>query len=185
MATASATLVGSPIRPLRHHSEKTHCKISHTWAQVQCYQGSRFSTCHSQNQAKVGSSRLRAGSWRIHAFPDLSWYSLAVEQLPEIIERSNWHLDEEATKNVYTFYICFTIWGCCVFGSMKDPFYDGDPYRKDGGDGSQNWMYEKEEQDEASAREELLREELIQEIERKVGGLSKLEEAEKKEKEPV
>ncbi|KAH9295702.1 hypothetical protein KI387_039290, partial [Taxus chinensis] len=154
-------------------------------AQVQCYQRSSFITSHSQNLVKVGNNKLRADSWRIHAFPDLSWYSLAVEQLPEVIERSNWHLDEEGTKNVYTFYICFTVWGCCVFGSMKDPFYDGDPYRKDGGDGSQNWMYEKEDEDEVSAREELWREELIQEIEQKVGGLSKVEEAVKKEKEPV
>ncbi|KAG1342537.1 putative Photosynthetic NDH subunit of subcomplex B 4, chloroplastic [Cocos nucifera] len=78
-------------------------------------------------------------------------------------------------------YIMFTCWGCCFFGSTKDPFYDGEEYRKEGGDGSVHWYYDKQEEIEAAARAELWREELIEEIEQKVGGLRELEEAGKEE----
>lgn len=80
-------------------------------------------------------------------------------------------------------------------------------YRKDGGDGTGHWVYEKvnsfgnsdsfhftillrfclckclvlqQEDIEEAARAELWREELIEEIEQKVGGLRELEEAGKK-----
>ncbi|MED6217479.1 hypothetical protein PIB30_018114 [Stylosanthes scabra] len=91
------------------------------------------------------------------------------------------HLSDDAIKNVYSWYIMFTVWGCLFFGSMKDPYYDSETYRGDGGDGTGNWIYEKQETMEAEAREALWREELIEEIEQKVGGLKELEEAGKKE----
>ncbi|XP_052174723.1 photosynthetic NDH subunit of subcomplex B 4, chloroplastic [Diospyros lotus] len=102
-----------------------------------------------------------------------------------ITHKSVWHLNDETIKNVYTFYIMFTCWGCCFFGSTKDPYYDSEQYRKDGGDGTGHWVYEKQEDIEESARAELWREELIEEIEQKVGGLRELEEAAKKEEELV
>nr|KAJ0205520.1 hypothetical protein LSAT_V11C500236380 [Lactuca sativa] len=80
-----------------------------------------------------------------------------------------------------TFYIMFTVWGCCFFGSTKDPYYDSEHYRKDGGDGTGHWVYEKQEDIEEKARSELWREELIEEIEKKVGGLRELEEAKEEE----
>lgn len=98
-----------------------------------------------------------------------------------ITHKSIWHLSDEAIKNVYLFYIMFTCWGCCFFGSTKDPYYDSEVYRKDGGDGTGHWVYEKQEDIEESARAQLLREELIEEIEQKVGGLRELEEAGRKE----
>ncbi|OAY79272.1 Photosynthetic NDH subunit of subcomplex B 4, chloroplastic [Ananas comosus] len=83
-----------------------------------------------------------------------------------VVHKSVWHLSDAAMKNV----------------SMKqDPFYDGEEYRKDGGDGTVHWVYEKQEDIEEAARAELWREELIEEIEQKVGGLRELEEAGKEE----
>ena len=64
---------------------------------------------------------------------------------------------------------------------MKDPFYDSEAYRGQGGDGTVHWYYDRQEDLEASAREELLREELLEEIEQRVGGLRELEEAAKEE----
>ncbi|MCQ6483122.1 hypothetical protein NPN19_25145, partial [Vibrio parahaemolyticus] len=83
--------------------------------------------------------------------------------------------------SVYTFYAFFTVWGICFFASMKDPFYDSEAYRGQGGDGTVHWYYDRQEDLEASAREELLREELLEEIEQRVGGLRELEEAAKEE----
>ncbi|GKV23081.1 hypothetical protein SLEP1_g32859 [Rubroshorea leprosula] len=78
---------------------------------------------------------------------------------------------------MYTFYIMFTCWGCLFLGSTKDPYYDSEAYRKDGGDGTGHWFYEKQEDIEENARAQLRREELIEEIEEKVGRLRELEEA--------
>ncbi|XP_047311671.1 photosynthetic NDH subunit of subcomplex B 4, chloroplastic [Impatiens glandulifera] len=94
-----------------------------------------------------------------------------------ITHKSIWHLNDIAIKKVYTFYIMFTVWGCCVFGSTKDPYYDSEHYRKDGGDGTGHWVYEKQEDIEESSRAALWREELIEEIEQKVEGIRELEEA--------
>ncbi|KAG9457661.1 hypothetical protein H6P81_002169 [Aristolochia fimbriata] len=125
--------------------------------------------------------------WRAKAFFDWPVMAVLVEhiegQRDYILHKSVWHLSDESIKNVYAFYIMFTCWGCCVFGSMKDPLYDGEAYRKDGGDGTGHWVYEKQEDIEESARAELWREELIEEIEQKVGGLRELEEAGTKTKE--
>ncbi|ERM94539.1 photosynthetic NDH subunit of subcomplex B 4, chloroplastic isoform X1 [Amborella trichopoda] len=129
-----------------------------------------------------------------HAFPDwphLNLIAVLVQHVDSqrdiefITNKTIWHLSDTAIKNVYAFYIMFTVWGCCVFGSTKDPFYDGEQYRKDGGDGTGHWIYDKQEDMEAEARAELWREELIEEIEQKVGGLRELEEAGKKTEELV
>ncbi|CAI0560468.1 unnamed protein product [Linum tenue] len=60
-----------------------------------------------------------------------------------ITVKSIWHLSDQAIKNVYMFYIMFFCWGCLFFGSTKDPYYDSEAYRKDGGDGTGHWVYEK------------------------------------------
>ncbi|XAR50025.1 hypothetical protein NMG60_11004236 [Bertholletia excelsa] len=127
----------------------------------------------------------RSRRCRVNAFPDWPLMAVLVEHMEGqrdlITHKSVWHLNDETIKNVYTFYIMFTVWGCCFYGSTKDPFYDSEQYRKDGGDGSGHWFYEKQEDIEEAARAELWREELIEEIEQKVGGLRELEEAGKEE----
>ncbi|WOL00139.1 photosynthetic NDH subunit of subcomplex B 4, chloroplastic [Canna indica] len=133
-----------------------------------------------------GKSRGRSSSWKLNAFP-ADWPLMAVmvehvaNQRDYVVHKSIWHLSDETMKNIYTMYIMFTCWGCCFFGSTKDPFYDGEEYRKDGGDGTVHWVYEKQEDIEEAARAELWREELLEEIEQKVGGLRELEEASKEE----
>ncbi|XP_054792049.1 photosynthetic NDH subunit of subcomplex B 4, chloroplastic-like [Prosopis cineraria] len=131
-----------------------------------------------------GKSR-RSSPCKVNGLPDLPLMAVIVEQIEGqidyITQKSVWHLSDEAIKNVYSYYTLFTIWGCLFFGSMKDPYYDSETYRGDGGDGTGNWIYEKQEKMEADAREALWREELIEEIEQKVGGLRELEEAAKKE----
>ncbi|XP_021891863.1 photosynthetic NDH subunit of subcomplex B 4, chloroplastic [Carica papaya] len=121
---------------------------------------------------------------KVNALPDLHLMAVLVQQLEGqrdiITNKSIWHLSDQAIKNVYTFYIMFTCWGCMFFGSTKDPYYDSEAYRKDGGDGTGHWVYDKQEDIEESARAELWREELIEEIEQKVGGLRELEEAGRK-----
>ncbi|XP_015059172.1 photosynthetic NDH subunit of subcomplex B 4, chloroplastic isoform X2 [Solanum pennellii] len=122
---------------------------------------------------------------RVKALPDWPLMAVLVEHMEGqrdlITHKSVWHLSDEAMKNVYTFYIMFTVWGCCFFGSTKDPYYDSEQYRGDGGDGTGHWVYEKQEDIEEEARAELWRDELIEQIEQKVGSLRELEEAGKKE----
>ncbi|CAN6479119.1 unnamed protein product [Victoria cruziana] len=144
------------------------------------------SNCFSKNQ-RTGSQRR--GKWRIQAFPDWPLLAIFVQHIEGerdvILHKAVWHLNDEALKSVYTMYIMFTCWGCCVFGSTKDPYYDSEEYRKDGGDGTGFWVYEKQEDVEEAARAQLWREELIEEIEQKVEGLRGLEEASKKNQEEL
>ncbi|KAF2318017.1 hypothetical protein P3X46_023245 [Hevea brasiliensis] len=135
-------------------------------------------------QPESGSKSKRGSFSKVNAFPDWPLMAVLVDHLDGqrdlVTYKSIWHLSDQAIKNVYVFYIMFTIWGCLFFGSMKDPYYDSEAYRKDGGDGTGHWFYEKQEDIEESARAELWREELIEEIEQKVGGLRELEEAGRK-----
>ncbi|XP_057514563.1 photosynthetic NDH subunit of subcomplex B 4, chloroplastic [Actinidia eriantha] len=147
----------------------------------------QFSSNHrlSNGWHKIEERRNRRGNFsKVNALPDWPLMAVLVEhvegQRDLITYKSIWHLNDEAIKNVYSFYIMFTCWGCCFFGAAKDPYYDSESYRKDGGDGTGHWVYEKQEDVEESARAELWREELIEEIEQKVGGLRELEEAGKK-----
>ncbi|KAI4981979.1 photosynthetic NDH subunit of subcomplex B 4, chloroplastic [Hordeum vulgare subsp. vulgare] len=94
-----------------------------------------------------------------------------------VVTKSIWHLSDTAIKSFYTFYAMFTVWGVCFFASMKDPFYDSEHYRGQGGDGTVHWYYDRQEDIEATARGDLLREELLEEIEQRVGGLRELEDA--------
>uniref|UniRef100_A0A1J3I393 Photosynthetic NDH subunit of subcomplex B 4, chloroplastic n=1 Tax=Noccaea caerulescens TaxID=107243 RepID=A0A1J3I393_NOCCA len=135
---------------------------------------------------KVNGKRekdLRRGSLCVtkalpHDLPLMAVMVQQIEGMRDIItEKHVWHLSDKAIKNVYMFYIMFTCWGCLYFGSAKDPFYDSEEYRGDGGDGTGYWLYETQEDIEEKARAELWREELIEEIEQKVGGLRELEEA--------
>ncbi|XP_022972961.1 photosynthetic NDH subunit of subcomplex B 4, chloroplastic-like [Cucurbita maxima] len=138
----------------------------------------------SQRQLPECSKRQIGSLGRVNAFPDWTLMAVLVDHLDGqrdlVTHKSIVHLSDEAIKNVYSLYIMFTCWGCLFFGSMKDPYYDSEVYRKDGGDGTGHWVYEKQEDIEEAARAELWREELIEEIEQKVGGLRELEEAGKK-----
>uniref|UniRef100_A0A0F7GZ50 Photosynthetic NDH subcomplex B 4 n=1 Tax=Cypripedium formosanum TaxID=53042 RepID=A0A0F7GZ50_9ASPA len=143
------------------------------------FQETRWNTNWS---LKNRERRNRSTQWKVNALPaDWPLMAVMVEHVAMsrdwVVTKSVWHLNDAEIKNVYTMYIMFTCWGCCFFGSMKDPFYDSEWYRKDGGDGSVHWLYDKQEDIEEQARAELLREELIEEIEKKVGGLRELEEA--------
>ncbi|KAF1870924.1 hypothetical protein Lal_00030236 [Lupinus albus] len=143
------------------------------------------STLFNESQ-KVKERKLkRASLCKVNGLPDWPLMAVIVEQMEGqrdmVTIKSVSHLSDEAIKNVYSWYIMFTVWGCLFYGSMKDPYYDSETYRGDGGDGTGNWIYEKQETMEAEAREALWREELIEEIELKVGGLKELEEAAKKE----
>uniref|UniRef100_A0A0F7GXZ9 Photosynthetic NDH subcomplex B 4 n=1 Tax=Pelargonium cotyledonis TaxID=28968 RepID=A0A0F7GXZ9_9ROSI len=130
------------------------------------------------------SKSTRGSSVKVKAFPDWPLMALLLEHMEEqkdiITNKSIVHLSDEAIKNVYVFYIMFTVWGCMVFGSTKDPYYDSEYYRGDGGDGTGHCFYEKQENVEEAARAALWREELIEEIEQKVEGSRELEKAGKK-----
>ncbi|KAK6153426.1 hypothetical protein DH2020_013065 [Rehmannia glutinosa] len=112
-----------------------------------------------------GENSQRASRVRVNALPDWPLMAVLVEHMEGqrdlITHKSIWHLSDQAMKN--------------------DPYYDSEAYRKDGGDGTGHWVYEKQEDIEETARGELWREELIEEIEQKVGSLRELEEAGKKE----
>ncbi|KAG0573736.1 hypothetical protein KC19_VG205000 [Ceratodon purpureus] len=99
--------------------------------------------------------------------------------------QNDWMMPEEMTKNLYMLFAMVFSWGCCVFGSMNDPFYESDEYRGPGGNGTNHWIYEREEALEQEAREELFREALVKEIEGKVGEMRELEQGADKEKELV
>ncbi|KAI5059112.1 hypothetical protein GOP47_0025431 [Adiantum capillus-veneris] len=117
-----------------------------------------------------GSKRSNC-SIPVAAMPLLSLAAEFTQQKVETIY-NDWMIDEMTLKNIYLCFSLFFVWGCCVFGSMKDPFYDSDLYRGEGGDGSGHWLYQKEEDEEVKAREELARE-----IEERVGELRESKEA--------
>ncbi|KAL8167258.1 hypothetical protein V2J09_008757 [Rumex salicifolius] len=123
------------------------------------------------------------------ALPDWPLMAVLVQHMEGqrdlVTQKSIWHLSDESIKNVYLMYAMFTCWGCCFFGSTKDPYYDSEEYRGDGGDGTGHWIYNKQEDIEESSRQDLLREELIEEIELKVGGLRELGEAAERKEELV
>ncbi|CAK9138128.1 unnamed protein product [Ilex paraguariensis] len=152
----------------------------------QYFSSSRFTNGWQQID---GGKKNRTSLGKVKALPDWPLMAVLVEHIEGqrdlITHKSVWHLSDQSIKNVYTLYIMFTCWGCCFFGAMKDPYYDSEHYRKDGGDGTGHWVYEKQEDIEESARAELWREELIEEIEQKVAGLRELDEASKKEEELV
>lgn len=101
---------------------------------------------------------------------------------------NDWMMPEKMTKDLYMLISMVFCWGCCVFGSMTDPFYESEDYRGAGGNGTNHWIYDVEEMEEIENREELFREALVKEIEGKVGEMRELEGAGKdreKEKELV
>ncbi|CAL4967063.1 unnamed protein product [Urochloa decumbens] len=172
---------------------------THSHVVAAALQSARRTDLHGRCPATVHLGRLhdhgfrsnnskRSGSAKVSAFPSLDMVPLMATMVDHVensrdyvVTKSIWHLSDAALKSVYTFYAMFTVWGVCFFASMKDPFYDSDAYRSQGGDGTVHWYYDKQEDLEASAREELLREELLEEIEQRVGGLRELEEAGREE----
>ncbi|KAG5035430.1 hypothetical protein JHK87_010340 [Glycine soja] len=155
---------------------------SHTLSS--CLQTNKFQVNQSSRLVLEGKSKKRGSLCKVNGLPDWPLMAIIVEQMEGqrdlITEKTVSHLSDQAIKNVYSWYIMFTVWGCLFFGAMKDPYYDSETYRGDGGDGTGNWIYEKQDAMEAEAREALWREELIEEIEQKVEGLRELEEAGKK-----
>lgn len=100
-----------------------------------------------------------------------------------VVERSTWALSEEAIKTFYMAFALVFCWGCCVFGSMNDVFYDSEMYRKAGGNGTGHWIYDQQDRQENAAREEMWSEDLIKEIEEKAEEVRRAEEEKEKEKE--
>ncbi|CAI9112115.1 OLC1v1012498C1 [Oldenlandia corymbosa var. corymbosa] len=71
--------------------------------------------------------RANSALCKVNAFPD--WAPLmavmvehAEGQRDLITNKFIWHLSDKAIKNVYTFYIMFTVWGCCFFSATKVSF---------------------------------------------------------------
>ncbi|KAM6600692.1 hypothetical protein CsatA_020301 [Cannabis sativa] len=181
-AIMSFCITKPPIHTLTYVQSATKLDLNSSSRSLrQCSSCSGF--FHS-NQLEGRNKGRRGSLIKTNAFPDWPLMAVLVEhvegQRDLIINKSVWHLSDTAIKNVYIGYMLFTGWGCLVFGSMKDPFYDSESYRGDGGDGTGHWIYDKQEDIEETARSELWREELIEEIEQKVGGLRELEEAIKK-----
>ncbi|GJM86820.1 hypothetical protein PR202_ga02715 [Eleusine coracana subsp. coracana] len=108
------------------------------------------------------------GSVKVNAFPSLDMVSLMAIMVDHV-------------ENSRDYVVHKSIWHLSDTGMKSDPFYDSETYRGQGGDGTVHWYYDKQEDLEASAREELLREELLEEIELRVGGLRELEEAGREE----
>ncbi|KAK9278998.1 hypothetical protein L1049_028580 [Liquidambar formosana] len=182
---ADAIMGFTMIKPVSMHNSSAHTAkmdMNSCPRSLRQCSSSRFNIGWQQIE---GGKSKRAFSSKVNALPDWPLMAVLVEHIEGqrdlITHKSIWHLNDEAIKNVYTFYIMFTVWGCCFFGSTKDPYYDSEQYRKDGGDGTGHWVYEKQEDIEENSRAELWREELIEEIEQKVGGLRELEEAGKEE----
>ncbi|CAM0944214.1 unnamed protein product [Alopecurus aequalis] len=159
---------------LKPHSQ---CSALHS-ARRSGLHGSRTTTVHTRRPAgRSGGSALKARAFPLDVVPLMVTMVEHVDnQRDWVVTKSIWHLSDTAIKSFYTFYAMFTVWGVCFFASMKDPFYDSEYYREQGGDGTVHWYYDRQEDLEATAREELLREELLEEIEQRVGGLRELEE---------
>ncbi|RZC08335.1 Photosynthetic NDH subunit of subcomplex B 4, chloroplastic [Glycine soja] len=100
-----------------------------------------------QQTVAEGKSEKRGSLCKVNGLPDWPLMAIIVEQMEGqrdlITEKTVSHLSDRAIKNVYSWYIMFTVWGCLFFGAMKDPYYDSETYRGDGGDGTGNWIYEK------------------------------------------
>lgn len=94
-----------------------------------------------------GIKSRRASPCKVNALPDWPLMAVLVQhmefQRDLVTHKSIWHLSDESIKSIYAFYIMLTCWGCCFFGSVKDPYYDSEEYRKDGGDGTGHWVYDK------------------------------------------
>ncbi|XP_004514960.1 photosynthetic NDH subunit of subcomplex B 4, chloroplastic [Cicer arietinum] len=174
------TVVKSHIHSSCLHTKRFEVNSSSRWPK----HPSNSTLFHRSSHVLEGKKK-RTSLSKVNGLPDWPLMAIIVEQMEGqrdiITEKTIWHLSDQQIKNVYSWYIMFTVWGCLFFGAMKDPYYDSETYRGDGGDGTGNWIYEKQEIMEAEAREALWREELIEEIEQKVGGLREIEEAGKKE----
>ncbi|OEL35204.1 hypothetical protein BAE44_0003777 [Dichanthelium oligosanthes] len=150
------------------------------------------------------SRSKRSGSAKVQAFPSLDVVPLMVTMVEHVemsrdyvVTKSIWHISDATLKSVCKNASALVVNLQKHFGlkgksleliltracglNTQDPFYDSDAYRSQGGDGTVHWYYDKQEDLEASAREDLLREELLEEIEQRVGGLRELEEAGREE----
>eukprot|EP00475_Leptophrys_vorax_P026165 TRINITY_DN3675_c0_g1_i1.p1 TRINITY_DN3675_c0_g1~~TRINITY_DN3675_c0_g1_i1.p1 ORF type:complete len:193 (+),score=3.66 TRINITY_DN3675_c0_g1_i1:132-710(+) len=126
--------------------------------------------------ARSSSNRLRLLSAPVAALPLVLAFVEA--ELPHAMETvttlSDFHISEGGFKAFYMIFSCVFCWGALVFGSMNDDYYESDEYRNAGGNGTQFWIYQRAEEEEEAAREELWRDELRKEIEEKVTGVKSL-----------
>ncbi|XP_071693290.1 photosynthetic NDH subunit of subcomplex B 4, chloroplastic isoform X2 [Rutidosis leptorrhynchoides] len=138
---AEAIMSFKIINPHIHHKPSLQ-KTRFESKSLRPFSGSRL--LNDFNLKSVGED---SKSSRLNALPDLSLMAVLVEHIDGqrdlITHKSIWHLTDQQIKNIYTLYIMFTVWGCCFFGATKDPYYDSEQYRKDGGDGTGHWVYEK------------------------------------------
>lgn len=136
-------------------------------------------TCNGATPCK----ELRLLSSAAAALPLLLAFVSA--ELPEGIEyirtTSDFHISEAFIKTFYMVFVCVFSWGAVVFGSMNDQYYESDEYRSKGGNGTGFWLYERAEEEEESAREELWKEELRKEIEDKMSEVKELQDEKEKE----
>ncbi|KAG6541873.1 hypothetical protein Mapa_016701 [Marchantia paleacea] len=118
---------------------------------------------------------------------DPTKFGVSLDITREIVDdKSTWALGEDTIKNFYMACAFVFCWGCCVFGSMNDKFYESDTYRNAGGNGTGHWIYDQEDREEAAARDEMWSEDLMKEIEEKSEEVRLAEEAEReREKELV
>ncbi|MBA0638257.1 hypothetical protein Golax_019682, partial [Gossypium laxum] len=115
-------------------------------------------------QIDEGNKSKRRGAFvKVNALPDWPLMAVLVHHVQQldaqreiITNKSIWHLSDEAIKKVCK---CFSInsfihsnWSMIyvlkLYDEMLknfplDPYYDSEVYRKDGGDGTGHWVYEK------------------------------------------
>eukprot|EP00270_Netrium_digitus_P014783 TRINITY_DN509_c0_g1_i4.p1 TRINITY_DN509_c0_g1~~TRINITY_DN509_c0_g1_i4.p1 ORF type:complete len:228 (+),score=70.80 TRINITY_DN509_c0_g1_i4:131-814(+) len=132
------------------------------------------------------SKEMRMMSTTLAALPLLLAFVEA--ELPQgitvVTQFNDVHISEGFLKLFYMVFICVFCWGATVFASFNDEYYESSDYRDAGGNGTQYWIYQRAEEDEEAAREELLRDELKREIEeslKKVPELPAVEEDKEKE----
>jgi len=145
---------------------------------------------NKDEKPKSSGREMKLMSSLLPLLPILATITVTKTHDPMYVDRlfvdtyNDWMMPEKMLKDLYMIIGMVFCWGCCVFGSMNDPFYESDEYRDAGGNGTNHWIYDMADLEEEEAREELFREALVKEIEGKVGEMRELEGADK-EKELV
>ncbi|MBA0761551.1 hypothetical protein Gotri_024179, partial [Gossypium trilobum] len=109
-------------------------------------------------QIDEGNKSKRRGAFvKVNALPDWPLMAVLVHHVQQldaqreiITNKSIWHLSDEAIKKMLS-TLCSLAGDVCFLGPPRynhmsidfDPYYDSEVYRKDGGDGTGHWVYEK------------------------------------------
>uniref|UniRef100_M8BZ63 Photosynthetic NDH subunit of subcomplex B 4, chloroplastic n=1 Tax=Aegilops tauschii TaxID=37682 RepID=M8BZ63_AEGTA len=159
-------------------------------------------SCPATARVVQGPAGRRGDALKARAFP-LDVVPLMVTMVEHVdnqrdwvVTKSIWHLSDTAIKSfcetsvcasctdaasvmseTYVVFVHLFVRVDTFYAMFTDPFYDSEHYRGQGGDGTVHWYYDRQEDIEATARGDLLREELLEEIEQRVGGLRELEDA--------